>query len=73
MSRQVAVAATGPVAVQAGLAAARAGGNAVDAAIASMVAAMSTEPGIVSALGGAYVTIWPADGEPAWVEWNVAP
>ena len=53
MTRQVAVAATGPVSVQAGLAAVRLGGNAVDAAIASMVAAMSTEPGIVSALGGA--------------------
>ena len=71
MTRQVAVAATGPVAVQAGLAAARAGGNAVDAAIASMVAAMSTEPGIVSALGGAFVTIWPADGEPEVIDGNV--
>ena len=65
------MAATGPVAVQAGLAAARAGGNAVDAAIASMVAAMSTEPGIVSALGGAFVTVWPPGGEPEVIDGNV--
>lgn len=71
VTRQVAVAATGPVSVEAGLAVARAGGNAVDVAIASMVAAMSTEPGIVSALGGAYVTIWPADGEPEVIDGNV--
>ena len=65
------MAATGPVAVQAGLAAARAGGNAVDAAIASMAAAMSTEPGIVSALGGAFVTVWPPGGEPEVIDGNV--
>lgn len=67
----MAVAATGPVAVQAGIDAARAGGNAVDAAIAAMVTAMSTEPGIVSPLGGAYVTVWPAGGEPEVVDGNV--
>jgi gamma-glutamyltranspeptidase/glutathione hydrolase len=71
VSRQVAVAATGPVAVHAGLAAAQAGGNAVDAAIASMVAAMGTEPGIVSALGGAFVSIWPAGGDPEVIDGNV--
>ena len=48
----------------AGLAAAAAGGNAVDAAIAAMVAAMTTEPGIVSAAGGAFVSVWPAGGDP---------
>ena len=45
MTRHVAVAATGPVAVDAGLTAVRAGGNAVDAAIAAMCVAMTTEPG----------------------------
>ena len=57
--------------MHAGLAAVRSGGNAVDAAIAAMVAAMSTEPGIVSALGGAYVTIWPAGGDPEVIDGNV--
>ncbi len=71
MDRQVAVAATGPASADAGLAAARAGGNAVDAAIAAMVAAMTTEPGIVSPLGGAFVSIWPAGGEPEVVDGNV--
>ncbi|WP_270887048.1 gamma-glutamyltransferase [Pedococcus sp. 5OH_020] len=71
MTMRVAVAATGPASADAGLAAVAAGGNAVDAAIAAMVAAMTTEPGIVSALGGAFVTIWPADGEPEVVDGNV--
>ncbi|MGK7512262.1 gamma-glutamyltransferase, partial [Salmonella enterica] len=62
--RRVAVAATGPVAVDAALGAVRAGGNAVDAALAVMATAMVTEPGIVSPMGGAYVTVWPVDGEP---------
>ena len=53
------------------MAAAAAGGNAVDAAIAAMVAAMTTEPGIVSVAGGAFVTIWPAGGEPEVVDGNV--
>ncbi|MGN6251220.1 MAG: gamma-glutamyltransferase, partial [Marmoricola sp.] len=71
MGRRVAVAATGPVSADAGMAAAAAGGNAVDAAIAAMVAAMTTEPGIVSVLGGAFVTVWPAGGEPEVVDGNV--
>ena len=69
--RSVAVAATGPVAVDAALGAVRAGGNAVDAALAAMVVAMTTEPGIVSPMGGAYVTVWPAGGEPEVVDGNV--
>jgi gamma-glutamyltranspeptidase/glutathione hydrolase len=71
MDRRVAIAATGPASAEAGIAAARAGGNAVDAAVAAMVAAMTTEPGIVSGLGGAFVSIWPAHGEPELVDGNV--
>jgi gamma-glutamyltranspeptidase/glutathione hydrolase len=71
MGRRVAVAATGPASADAGMAAAAAGGNAVDAAIAAMVAAMTTEPGIVSVLGGAFVTVWPADAEPETIDGNV--
>jgi gamma-glutamyltranspeptidase/glutathione hydrolase len=71
MNRRVAIAATGPASADAGLAAAAAGGNAVDAAIAAMVSAMTTEPGIVSAAGGAFVSIWPAGGDPEVVDGNV--
>jgi gamma-glutamyltranspeptidase / glutathione hydrolase len=69
--RRVAVAATGPVAVDAALGAVRAGGNAVDAALAAMATAMVTEPGIVTPMGGAYVTVWPAGGEPEVIDGNV--
>ena len=71
MDRRVAIAATGPASADAGLAAAAAGGNAVDVAIAAMVSAMTTEPGIVSAAGGAFVSIWPADGDPELIDGNV--
>src|SRR5262245_19881581 len=71
MNRGVAVAATGPASADAGMSAAAAGGNAVDAAIAAIVAAMTTEPGIVSILGGAFVTVWPADGDPEVIDGNV--
>lgn len=59
------------MAVDAGLGAVRAGGNAVDAALAAMMVAMTTEPGIVSPMGGAYVTIWPPGGEPEVIDGNV--
>lgn len=68
---KVAVAATGTTALDAALEVAADGGNAVDAAIAAAVAAMSTEPGIVSLLGGAFVNVWPAAGEPIVVDGNV--
>lgn len=68
--RRVAIAATGPVSVDAALGTVRAGGNAVDAAIAAMVTAMTTEPGIVTPMGGAYVTIWPPGQEPEVIDGN---
>ena len=71
MDRRVSIAATGPASADAGLAAAAAGGNAVDVAIAAMVSAMTTEPGIVSAAGGAFVSIWPAGGDPELIDGNV--
>lgn len=36
----------------------------MDAAIASAVAAMVSEPGVVSPGAGAFVTVWPLDGDP---------
>ncbi|KGN31037.1 gamma-glutamyltranspeptidase [Knoellia sinensis KCTC 19936] len=68
----MAIAATGPASLGAGQAVVAQGGNAVDAAIAAAVTSMSSEPGIVSLAGGAYVTIWPASGEPVVIDGNVA-
>ncbi len=69
---RVAVAATGPVSLAAGEALAAAGGNAVDSAVAAALAAMATEPGIVSLGGGAFVSVWPADEDPFVIDGNVA-
>jgi len=66
-----AVAAPNALAVQAGLDVVGAGGSAVDGAVAAMVVAMSTEPGIVSPLGGAFVNVWPAGADPEVVDGNV--
>src|SRR6478752_4890254 len=53
MRARVAIAATGPASLAAGREVALAGGNAVDIGVAAALAAMSTEPGIVSLAGGA--------------------
>lgn len=71
MTARVAVAATGPVALEAGLTLAVESGNAVDAAVAAAIAAMACEPGIVSLLGGGFVSIWPPAGEPELIDGNV--
>ena len=48
------------------------GGNAVDAALAAVLVASVTEPGVVSAAGGAYVTVAPSDaGAAVTVDGNV--
>ncbi|MFN8196181.1 MAG: gamma-glutamyltransferase [Nocardioidaceae bacterium] len=70
-STRVAVAATGEQALSAGLGVAAEGGNAVDAALAAAFVALATEPGMVSFGGGAYVSVWPAAGEPVVVDGNV--
>src|SRR6476659_4089041 len=71
MSARVAIAATGPASLAAGREVALAGGNAVDIAVAAALAAMSTEPGIVSLAGGAFVSVWPAAGDPVVIDGNV--
>ena len=68
---RVAVAAPNADAVAAATEVALAGGNAVDACLAATVVAMVTEPGVVSPLGGAFVAIDPAGGEPVVVDGNV--
>ena len=65
------MAATGAQALAAGLAVAGDGGSAVDAALAASMVAMATEPGMVSFGGGAFVAVWPADGEPVVIDGNV--
>lgn len=62
------IAAASDVAAEAGRSVADAGGNAVDASIAATVASMSTELGIVSPGGGAFITIWPPDSEPIVID-----
>lgn len=71
MTVQAAIAAPNPMATQAGLAALAGGGNAVDAAVAAMVTASVTEPGIVGPLGGCFINIWPVQGEPCVIDGNV--
>lgn len=44
------------------------GGNAVDAAIAAVVVSMCTEPGIIAPGGGAFITVWPSEGDPVTVD-----
>lgn len=71
MNRRVAIAAPGALAVEAGLAQVAEGGNAVDAAIAAVVTAAVTEPGIVSPMGGAFITVWVPGEQPLTLDGNV--
>lgn len=71
MTRRAAIAAPNSSAAQAGTHALGDGGNAVDAAIAAMITATATEPGIVSPLGGCFINIWPVDGDPVVIDGNV--
>ncbi|HET7800701.1 MAG TPA: gamma-glutamyltransferase [Humibacillus xanthopallidus] len=68
---RVALAATGPAALEAGLECAAEGGGAVDVAIAAALAAMCTEPGVVSLMGGAFVNVWPVGEHPVVIDGNV--
>ena len=68
---RVALVAPGTIALEAGLEAAAEGGNAVDAAVAAALAAMSTEPGVVSLMGGAFVNVWAAGADPVVIDGNV--
>jgi gamma-glutamyltranspeptidase/glutathione hydrolase len=59
----VAVASSSQLAADVGAEIGRAGGNAVDAAIATCLVSMITEPGVCSLGGSGFITIWPASGE----------
>lgn len=67
---RAAIAAPNALAAQAGMDVVALGGTAVDAAVAALAVTYVTEPGIVSALGGAFVNVWPAGGEPQVIDGN---
>ncbi len=67
MSRTI-IAAASESATSCGVAVADLGGNAVDTAIAAVLASMSTELGIVSPGAGGFITIWPPEGEPVVID-----
>ena len=69
---RVATATSSRIAAEAALDVADAGGNAIDCALAAALVTMNTEPGVCALAGGAYLTVWPADGEPVTIDGNVA-
>lgn len=71
MTRRAAIAAPNAHATRAAEHALAEGGTAVDAAIAAMMTATVTEPGVVAPLAGGYLNIWPVDGEPVVIDANV--
>jgi len=72
MSSELAIATTSPLAAKAAAEMARAGGNAVDAAIAAALISMNTEPGVCSLACGGYATIWPPGERPVTLDGYVA-
>jgi len=72
MTTALAIATTSELAAQAGADIARAGGNAVDAAIAASLVSMNTEPGVCSLGCGGYITVWPPGQDPITLDGYVA-
>ena len=72
MTTPLAIAATSGLAADAGEAIARAGGNAVDAAIAAMLVSVNTEPGVCSLACGGYMTVWRPGERPVTLDGYVA-
>ena len=68
----VAVATSSQLAADAAQELAANGGNAVDCALAAALLSMNTEPGVCALAGSAFITIWPAGGEPVTIDGNVA-
>jgi gamma-glutamyltranspeptidase/glutathione hydrolase len=72
MSRAIGIAGPSAIAVRAGAAAAEAGGNAVDAAVAATLAALCTEVAIVGLDAAAFVTLWRPGEEPVVIDGGIA-
>ena len=68
----VAVATSSPLAADAAREVAEAGGNAVDCALAAALLTINTEPGVCALAGSAFITVWPAAGDPVTIDGNVA-
>lgn len=71
-SIQVGVATTSKLAASAAEYVANLGGNAVDCALAAALLSMNTQPGVCALAGSAYVTVWPANGDPVTIDGNTA-
>jgi gamma-glutamyltranspeptidase/glutathione hydrolase len=69
---QVGVATTSELAASAAEYVAEKGGNAVDCALAAALLTMNTEPGVCALAGSAYITVWPANGDPVTIDGNTA-
>ncbi len=69
---EVAVATTSQLAAEAARDVAHRGGNAVDCALAAVLLAMNTEPGVCALAGSAYVTVWAAGNDPITIDGNTA-
>ena len=72
MTSRLAIATTSPLSAEAGAEIARAGGNAVDAAIAASLVSINTEPGVCSVGCGGYITVWPPKRPPVTLDGYVA-
>lgn len=66
--RSVSVASASDLAARAGAAVADLGGNAVDSAVAAVLVAMCTEPGIIAPGAGGFLTVRPSDGDPIVID-----
>ena len=72
MGRPLGVVAAGhPLCAEAGAAALRAGGNAVDAALAAMLTSFAAEPLLTGLGAGGYMLVAPADGAPVLLDFFV--
>ena len=69
---KVAIASSSEISAAAGERIVREGGNAVDAALAAALVSAVSEPGVCALGAGAYLSIWPADGDPVTIDANVA-
>lgn len=69
---RIAVATASQRAADAAREVAEVGGNAVDCALAAALVTINTEPSVCALAGSAYITIWPADGDPVTIDGNVA-
>jgi len=65
---RIAVAASSELAARSGIEIARAGGNAVDAAISAALVSMISQPGICAVGGSGFVSLWPAGARPATID-----